>query len=368
MSPSVTLIAGYPRLLARELALVATATPAERILVLVRPRDAARAAYELPTSEQVRLIVGDSTAIDFGLSGVAYTELLATVTHVHHVTPRAGKAKAKDEIIASTREFLEFVANSKRVVCGLHHSTVQVFGDREGWLDEDTRAERAHVRTPKEEALALSESLVDRELVALPLAIARSGFMAGNSVTGETEPENGIYLLALLCLSAPSDLRLPFPGRGEWQLNLVPVDWVARVAALLVRSPQAVHGRFHLVDPAPFAARRVFELVAAAAASLRDAGGARTSFLPAGFTRALLRAPGLEPLVRSPRAFFEAWMRDVRFSSLQANAALGAAAPVCPPFDAYVSRVVERVAQNARKAQRERAPVRELEDEDPLLP
>lgn len=360
----VTLVAGYPRLLARELART-SAQAGDTALVLVRPRDHARAAAELPESEHLRLVTGDPTAIDLGLSGAAYVELLGSVTHVHHVTPRA-KGKAHDDIVASTREFLEFVAGAKRVECGMHHSTVQVFGDREGTLDEAARASGEHTRNPKEHALALAETLVDRELVALPLAIARAGNATGHSITGETEPENGIYLLALLCLSAPSDLRLPFPGRGEWQLNLVPVDWVAQAAVQLARHPRAPHGRFHLVDPAPFSARRVFELVAQAASALRETGG-RRPFMPAGFTRALLRAPGLEPLVRSPRAFLEAWLRDVRFDATQAQALLGTSAPPCPSFADYVGRVVERVAENARTAQRERVPTRELEEEDPLL-
>jgi len=365
---ATTLVVGYPRLLAREIAIRSATTAADRTLVLVRPQDEAKAQIDLGGSPGVELLSGDPTAIDLGLSGTDYDRLLGSVTHVHHVVPRLEKTRARHAIVASTRELLELASAARVLQCAVHHSSVQVFGDREGWLPEETVADAKHVRGAKDEILALAENLVERELGTLPLAIARAGFVSGHSVTGETERPSGIYLLALLCLSAPSDLRLPFPGRGEWQLNLVPVDWVAAVAVQLARAPRAVHGRFHLVDPSPFSARRVFELVAAATTALRErrSGG---GFLPAGFTRALLRAPGLEPLVRSPRAFFEAWMRDVRFSSLHANAVLGPAAPVCPSFDTYVDQIVTHVAASARHGieapRRERS--REVEAEDPLL-
>lgn len=367
-SGATTLVVGYPRLLAREIAIRCAATAADRTLVLVRPQDEARAQIDLGGSPGVHFLRGDPTAIDLGLSGADYAELLGSVTHVHHVAPRAGQGRARQEIVASTRELLELAASARVLECAVHHSSVQVFGDREGWIPEETMADAKHVRGAKDEVLALAENLVERQLASLPLAIARSGFVSGHSVTGETERPNGIYLLALLCLSAPSDLRLPFPGRGEWQLNLVPVDWVAAMAVQLARAPRIAHGRFHLVDPSPYSARRVFELVAAAASALRErrSGG---GFQPAGFTRALLGAPGLEPLLRSPRAFFEAWMRDVRFSSLNTSAALGPGAPVCPSFESYVDQIVSQVAASARSGlegpRRERR--REVEEEDPLL-
>lgn len=361
---TTTLVTGYPRLLARELAL--RSAKRSPTLVLVRAQDEARAREELGGVPQLRTIAGDPTAIDLGLSGPDYDHVLGSVTHLHHVPPRAGKSRSRDDVIASTRELLELAAASRALVCGVHHSSVQVFGDREGWIQEETKADARHVRGVKDEVLALSENLVDRELSRLPLAIARSGFVAGHSETGETERPNGIYLLALLCLSTPSELRLPFPGRGEWQLNLVPVDWVAETAVRLVHADGVAHQRFHLVDPSPFSARRVFELVAAAASALRETS---SGFMPAGFGRALLRAPGLEPLMRSPRAFFEAWMRDVRFSSLRTNAALGPNAPVCPSFDSYVAAIVSQVAETTRSGLGVRPREREepLEDEDPLL-
>lgn len=361
-----TLIAGYPRLLARELALASARYDDDEVLVLVREQDQARAEEELGGASTVRFLRGDPTAIDLGLSGADYDDLLGRVTHLHHVAPRAGKGRARADVIASTREMLELASSSRALTCGVHHSSVQVFGDRDGWIQEDERADAAHVRTSKDEVLALAESLVDRELDHLPLAIARAGFVAGHSQSGETESHSGIYLLALLCLSAPSELRLPFPGRGEWQLNLVPVDWIAEVGVRLARSTAAAHQRFHLVDPSPFSARRVFELVAAAASALRESS---VGFTPAGFGGALLRAPGLEPLVRSPRAFFEAWMRDVRFSSLHANAVLGPSAPVCPSFDGYVGNLVARVAEATRSGLSARSREREapVEYDDPLL-
>lgn len=337
-----TLVLGYPRLLARELARAAM-DDGQHVIVLVEPRERERAQTELAGAE---LLEGAATSLDLGLSGVEYNQLCERVRIVHHVPPRGRELRKK--IVASTRELLELVHAARHLQIAVHHSSVQVFGERTGWIEEDTPIETATLNNAKEAALALAERMVTRAWGELPLCIARAGFSAGHAETGETETDSGIYLLSLIGLATGADLRLPFPGRGEWQLNLVPIDWVAAMSVRLAREPSAPRSAFHFVDPSPFSVRKVLELVLGAAAreSRQGQGGGR--FLPAGLTRALLRAPGLEPLVRSPREFLEAWLRDVRFSSLKTNALL-MDAPLCPAFDEYVSRIVAHVAESARQ-------------------
>ena len=127
----------------------------------------------------------------------------------------------------------------------------------------------------------------------LPIACDGPATIVGDSRTGEVDRFDGPYLLILLVVTSPPDLALPLPGGGE---RAEPrAHRLGRAASVaLGRDPRARGRTFHLVDPHPLTARRVFELVA-------RAGGRRgpRGSIPANLAKALLRAPGLE---RSRRA------------------------------------------------------------------
>ena len=166
-------------------------------------------------------------------------------------------------------------------------STAHVCGDRRGVVTEDELQAGQAFRSVVEETKARGEKLVRGAMDRLPIAVMRPATIVGDSITGEVDRFDGPYLLVLLVVTSPPDLALPLPGRGDELLNLVPIDWVARAAVALGRDARS-HGRtFHLVDPRPLAARRVFELVA-------RAGGRRgpRGSIPANLAKALLRAPG----------------------------------------------------------------------------
>src|SRR4029077_8274052 len=104
------------------------------------------------------------------------------------------------------------------------------------------------------------------------------------------------------------------------------------------RDPRSPGHTFHIGDPTPLTARRVFELVA-------SAGGRRgpRGFLPANLTKALLRTPGLDRLAKSPRAFLDARATRVTYSCAGAAEILADTPVRCPPFESYVEGLVEYV-------------------------
>ena len=163
----------------------------------------------------------------------------------------------------------------------------------------------------------------------------------------------------LLIVTSPPDLALPIVGRGDSFLNLVPIDYVVRAAAAIARDRRAPGRTFHVGDPSPLTARRVFEFVAAA-------GGRRTakSHIPANLTKALLRTPGIDRFARSPRAFLDALATPVTYSFANTTELLSSTDVRCPPFESYVDALVEHVQTRLR----ERRAQREHEDEtiDPL--
>src|SRR6185437_15100056 len=141
--------------------------------------------------------------------------------------------------------------------------------------------------------------------------------VVGDRATGEVDRLDGPYLLILLMLTAPPVLALPVPGRADVPLNVVPIDFVAKAALAIGRDERAPGKTFHLVDPNPLPAQKLVELVA-------RAGGRRapSGFLPANLARALLRAPGIERIAKSPRAFLEAMAVPVSYDHANADEVL----------------------------------------------
>ncbi len=174
---------------------------------------------------------------------------------------------------------------------------------------------------------------------------------------------DGPYLLILVVVTSPPDFALPLPGAGDESLNLVPIDWVARASVAIGRDPRARGRTFHLVDPAPLTARRVFELVA-------RAGGRRgpRGSIPASLAKPLLRAPGIDRIAKSPRALLETLTTPVTCDSRNTDEVVGALGiGPCPPLETYVDKLVEYVQERVRQRRTSRKVEADVEVEDPLV-
>jgi nucleoside-diphosphate-sugar epimerase len=179
---------------------------------------------------------------------------------------------------------------------------------------------------------------------------------------GETERLEGIYLLILLLIATPPDLTIPLPGNtGEAPLQIVPIDYVVRAAHAIGRHPTAPGRTFHIVDPRPPASRRVIELVTKASRR-RAARG----YVPSDLARMLLRTPGIDRFVRSPRAFLEQLMLPVHYDTRNTDAILAGTGVECPPFEAYVEELIAAVEEHVRSRRERRARRAEAEVDDPL--
>lgn len=361
MVDEAVLLTGFPSLLARAVCSEILRSDARaRVVAVVRPKAVAEASGHLallPAGQagRVRLVEGDAAAIDLGLSGSEFKALAAEVTRIHHcaqVTYMGADRRTAERVnVGGAREAIEFAVSCKNLECLVVHSTAHVAGNRRGnVLEEDLKAGQSF-RSVIEETKGRAEKLAREAMGRVPIAVVRPSTVVGDSRTGEVDRFDGPYLLFLLVVTSPSDLPLPLPGRGDELLNLVPIDWVARAAVAIGRDARAVGRTFHLVDAEPLAARRVFELVARAGGRR----GPRGSF-PANIAKALLRTPGLDRIVKSPRVFIETLTTDVRYDARQADELLGSlGVEPCPPLETYVDKLVSYIqerAQNRRAARR----------------
>lgn len=366
----VVLLTGLPSFASRTMLRELLNGP-ERTLVhaIVRAEslDEAKSALDALTVEQrrqVNFVEGDPAAIDLGLSGSELRTLTAEIDIIHHMAQvnhlGADRKLATEVNVGGAREIVEVAALCGSLRCLVYHSTAQVSGDRAGLILEEELDQGQTFRDVVEETLARGERIVRATSREVPTAIVRPTVVVGDSRTGEVDRFDGPYFLILLIVTSPPDFPLPLPGRGDALLHLVPVDYVVQAARAIGRDPRAPGRTFHIGDPAPLTARRVFELVAAA-------GGRRSprGFLPANLTKALLRTPGLDRLARRPRAFLDALATPKEYSFANTSELLADTQLRCPPFESYVDGLVEYVQNRLRE---KRARYREaVEIDDPLV-
>jgi nucleoside-diphosphate-sugar epimerase len=212
-----------------------------------------------------------------------------------------------------------------------------------------------------EETRYRAERIIRRAAEHVPTTILRPSIVVGDSVTGEIDRFEGPYLLVLLMLSAPSDFRMPLPGRGDIPLNLVPVDYVVDAGFAIARDRRSLGRTFHIVDPDPLPARKVFELIARSAGRPLPRG-----FLPTNLAAAILKTPGLERFAHVPRTFLEQLATEVVYDDRNARELLAGQDLRCPSFESYVDVLVEHVrkAQTGREAERRRRAA--AQERDPL--
>jgi hypothetical protein len=227
----------------------------------------------------------------------------------------------------------------KELRCLVFHSTAFVCGDTKGTVYEEELPEGASYRSVVEETRARAERLVRRAGKEIPIAIVRPTMIVGDSSTGEVERLDLPYLFVLLLLAAPADLALPIGARGDVPLHLVPVDFVVRAACAIGRDPRAPGRTFHLVDPQPVPVRRFGEMIHA----IREK---RASWVELStLARSVLRAPGIEGYLRSPKALIDQILSNVRFDARSADAVLGPLGIACPPLPSYAEKLVAAVEE-----------------------
>src|SRR3989442_13415146 len=130
-------------------------------------------------------------------------------------------------------------------------STCYVAGKREGRIMETELHHEAGFRNHYEETNYLAELEVTTFKTELPTTIHRPAVVCGDSRTGETAKNDGIYYLIHYLRRWPGGLTLLNIGNRGVCLNLVPVDFVIEAIVALAKDQRAVGATGQLADPTP---------------------------------------------------------------------------------------------------------------------
>lgn len=370
---SVILVTGFPTsFLAVRVVRRLLAEPSNQLRLVVQPQSIEQAEAELTrldgpdgiagARERVQLLEGDAASIDMGLSGVEWTTLRDEVNIIHHCMAvtylGADRTMAERANAGGAREVVELGEAAPGFERLVHWSSALVSGAKKGYVLEEDLDGDSGFRNVVEKTRFHGERIVREAMeLGLPATILRPSIIVGDSITGEIDRFEGPYLLILLMLTAPPDLTIPMPGPGNVRLNLVPVDFVVDAGTLIADREDSVGETYHLVDPLPLTALRLFETIAD-----RTGHPVPRRFVPAAWATTLMRTPGLERFANIPRAFLEHLLTDVVYDDRNTRAALEGTGLECPQLEDYVDSMI-KVVRESQQARRESTDEAEIESE-----
>ncbi len=323
--------------------------PGSRVRLLVPPDDESRAREILDElrvdMSRLDLLIGEVEAIDLGLSGTEYLDLIAEVTDIYHMESEwyvgADSERLQEVNVRGTRNMIDTATEMRSLGRFNHLSTAFVAGDRTGVIMEDELDEGQDFRNPYEQTKFEAEVALHDAADDLPVTIYRPTIVAGDSETGEIDRMAGPYSLIHAIVQAPTGVPILMPGKGDCPLNMVPADYVCDALHMLSRQDDTEGQTFHLCDPNPLSARSVFELIADRAGHDSPVGR-----MPYQITKWILQLPVLERLTRSPRQFLEDFNQLTLFNGMHTTEALGGDLQ-CPPFPSYVDQLVDFVRDSS---------------------
>jgi thioester reductase-like protein/short-subunit dehydrogenase involved in D-alanine esterification of teichoic acids len=216
--------------------------------------------------DRTKLLVGDLTEADLGLTEKAIAEL-GDVEHVVHCAAiydvTAAEATQRAANVDGTRAVIEL---ARRLDATLHHvSSIAVAGDFRGEYTEADFDVGQQLPTPYHQTKFEAELLV-RSTAGLRYRIYRPAVVVGDSRTGEMDKVDGPYyffgvLAKLTVLPRFTPIVLPDSGRT----NIVPVDYVVDALVALLYTAGSDGQTFHLTAPKTIGLRGIYRAIAAEA-------------------------------------------------------------------------------------------------------
>lgn len=207
---------------------------------------------------QLNLVTGDVTNPLLGLGEEEYHHCDVRATEVWHLAGlfdmSVPEGIARKVNYWGTRHVLDFCRKCNRLERLVHFSSVVVHAEREGLIREDELDAGQELVNPYFATKFWGELEVRRASEeGIPTVIIRPSGVLGDSRTGETDKFDNVYLMFRVAHLVKRSRILPsfHLGKGDARPNFIPVDYLARAAAYIGRSKEAIGKCFHVVDPDP---------------------------------------------------------------------------------------------------------------------
>ena len=241
--------------------------------------------------KRVVAVVGDLSEKRLGVSK-ADRDRLQRVDHVFHLAAIYDMtADAELQRVANVEGTRHMVELAETVEAGHVHmvSSIAAAGLYQGTWTEDMFEEAQELDTHPYFLTKHESEAVVREECSRPWRVYRPGIVVGHSETGEMDKVDGPYYFFKLIRRIRNVVPqwMPMPGLEGREINIVPVDFVARAIDHIAHQDDLDGKAFSLTDPTPLNAGQVIDTFARAAHAPQS-----SVRLPAGAVEAL------QPLVQ----------------------------------------------------------------------
>jgi thioester reductase-like protein len=347
-------ITGFPGFIANRL-LERLAQKDCNFILLVQPSLLGRARDEIariaPLSGRdvadFKFVEGDISVPQLALSAADLDLVQQQTTRVFHLAAVYDLAVPEELAmrvnVGGTRNVVELARTLSNLRQFHHVSTCYVAGKREGVILETELRHDAGYRNYYEESKYLAELEVESAKQDLPVTIHRPSVVCGDSRTGETGKYDGVYYLIHYLLRWPSMLSTINIGNHKVSLNLVPVDFVVDGMAALAFDERAINRTLQLADPAPLTTNQLFNAIA------KSIDGHKSKITaPAKWVRFFLMLPPSPKITGLPHHAVPYFFVKQLYDSTNAQELLAPHGIRCPPFEAYVDKIVNFAEQNPR--------------------
>lgn len=287
--------------------------------------------------DQLILHEGDITIDQLALSPATRRMLHQDVTHIFHLAALYDLSTAYDPAfrinVIGTANVTRFAHNCCVLERYIYFSTAYVSGLRSGTVREDD-LQASSFKNAYEETKYLAEVRFRNEIGTLPYTIIRPGIVVGHSKTGETPKWDGVYFVLNAMRLLQSVAPLPYPGRANALVNLVPYDYVIEATAYLSHAPVGTNKTYHLTDPFPHGARAIFEMLHVAYYGRYPRG-----ILPFRLVSTVL-TPAVAKRLQMQRQTLDYFIHPVQYDTTHAIRDLRDTGIICPDLSETMPRIV----------------------------
>jgi thioester reductase-like protein len=362
-------ITGFPTFTAKRVASL-LCSKGEKVYLLVQKKFESKArefvSEQNPVGKgHIEVLVGDILHLDLGLSGREIKRLASEVTHFFHLAAiyylGATPTLTRQVNVDGTANCLNLAVEFKKLERFVFFSTAFVAGDRQGVILEDELYVGQRFRNAYEETKCQAEEIVRSRMKEMPISVMRPSVIVGDSRTGEIDRLDGPYYLIKAFLQMPARIPLPLIEGGHYPLNMVPVDFVVAAADAISRDSRAIGLTFHLTDPNPLPARKVFELIADLGGRPRPKGS-----IPSKLLLRFSRLPAIEKVLRPQAHIIEYISSLTIYNCMNTLTLLAGTGIYCPPFPSYAEALVNFVLTHKQKKEDVIALEKEAEEEEPF--
>lgn len=268
---------GYPGFIGRwQVRSILADDPEVEMTFLVQEKFLARAGEDIAALKterkagpgSLRAVAGDVTDPHLGLERDTYDFLTSWATEVWHLAGafdlNVPEGTARRVNYWGVRNIISFCEACPDLSHLVHFSSVVVHAEREGLITEDELDAGQELINNYFMTKFWGEVEVRRAMdEGLPAIIIRPAGILGDSVTGETDKFDNIYITFKVCHMFKGLKVVPpaYLGKGEVRPNFIPIDYLVDAVSAITRKPEAVGKCFHVVDPDPITSREMTGLI-----------------------------------------------------------------------------------------------------------